>query len=504
MRPFRFTLPLLFLLAATVYAHPVSKRIYERSVACQLTETGVRVEYVVELDFATALNDLKDEEDLAELTTKEKTANAYARAYAPILGTNLTAELDKKPLTFTCVKKDVMAFDSVRCTFLFETRWRVREGETYHLYLQDFNYENEPGWIRLSASGDEAIHFTKMNQPDEAAILRQTSELRPGDKGRLRTVDASFDLTPVETRLSVRLRTQSAGLVAAAELGPLPALALLRILPDAPPTEEKAESPPTEVQRNDLLALLLDPRRGFWVLLLLASFFGAVHALTPGHGKTLVAAYLVGERGTVWHALFLGLVTTLTHTGAVLILAAALPFFFPTVQEARLQFVLGLGGGMLVAGLGTWLLFRRLSGQVDHLHLGGHGHRHHHHHHGAADHYHDEHGHFHPLAGGSRYVGLWGLVVLGVSGGIVPCWDAIAMYGFAVSAHQLWLGLPLLLAFSAGLAGVLIVIGILVVKAKGFAGSHWGESRVFRLLPVASAAMVTCLGLWLCYSSVHP
>jgi ABC-type nickel/cobalt efflux system permease component RcnA len=90
-----------------------------------------------------------------------------------------------------------------------------------------------------------------------------------------------------------------------------------------------------------------------------------------------------------------------------------------------------------------------------------------------------------------------------VTGGIVPCWDAILMFGFAVAMHRIWLGLPLLLAFSAGLAGVLILIGIFVVKAKGFAGSRWGDSRLFRMLPVASAALVTVIGLWLCYTSVH-
>ncbi|MBL8794770.1 MAG: nickel transporter, partial [Planctomycetia bacterium] len=77
---------------------------------------------------------------------------------------------------------------------------------------------------------------------------------------------------------------------------------------------------------GSLLDLLLDPARNFWVLLYLAAILGAGHALTPGHGKTLVAAYLVGERGTVWHAVLLGVVTTLTHTSTVLLLALVLPW----------------------------------------------------------------------------------------------------------------------------------------------------------------------------------
>src|SRR5439155_15529851 len=75
--------------------------------------------------------------------------------------------------------------------------------------------------------------------------------------------------------------------------------------------------------------LLFDSEQGLFVLLLLAAGFGAAHALTPGHGKTLVAAHLIGEHGTIWHALVLGLIVTLTHTGAVLVLAAILDWFTP-------------------------------------------------------------------------------------------------------------------------------------------------------------------------------
>ena len=90
-----------------------------------------------------------------------------------------------------------------------------------------------------------------------------------------------------------------------------------------------------------------------------------------------------------------------------------------------------------------------------------------------------------------------------MSGGIVPCWDAIVMLGLAISAQRLWLGLPLLLAFSSGLALVLIVIGIAIVSVKGFAVSRWGAGRLVRALPVASAALVMTMGLWLCYDSLH-
>ncbi len=119
----------------------------------------------------------------------------------------------------------------------------------------------------------------------------------------------------------------------------------------------------TVTERSTLLDLLLDNNRGFMVLLCLAAGFGAAHALTPGHGKTLVAAYLVGERGTALHAVILGFVTTITHTGAVIVLAALLVFMFPKAVPAELQMILGFVGGLLITGMGLWLLLRGLAGE---------------------------------------------------------------------------------------------------------------------------------------------
>ena len=98
---------------------------------------------------------------------------------------------------------------------------------------------------------------------------------------------------------------------------------------------------------------------------------------------------------------------------------------------------------------------------------------------------------------------MWGLILLGMSGGLIPCTDAIAMLVLAVGMNLFWLALPLLLAFSAGLAGVLVLVGILVVKFRHFACSRWGEGRLVRALPIVSAVMVTAMGFWLCYEAVQ-
>jgi ABC-type nickel/cobalt efflux system permease component RcnA len=361
------------------------------------------------------------------------------------------------------------------------------------------------------------VRLAKVVAPDEALIARPASERRLGDSDRLRNLSATFTVIEREPPAVCKLALPPDlpavdesvefdgvgrdGPGDAERSTPKPAaeteasagkFGFGREPEREPPLPETAPVPPA-TKPHTLLDLILDTRMGLTALLLLAAGFGAVHALTPGHGKTMVAAYLVGERGTVWHAIVLGVVTTLTHTAAVLILAALLPLFFSNTSAASLQMALELIGGLLIAGLGLWLLLRRLAGQADHVHIGG--------------------GHTHAPSSSARQVaeiqpvGWWALVVLGVSGGIVPCWDAIAMLGLAISSQRLWLGLPLLLAFSAGLAAVLVALGISVVAARKYAGARWGgEERfrgVVRVLPLVSAVLILAMGLWLCYDGVH-
>jgi ABC-type nickel/cobalt efflux system permease component RcnA len=352
---------------------------------------------------------------------------------------------------------------------VFRALWQPPSDQRHTFAFYEGNYEAEAGQIKLSLAADPSVSLREKDEPDEALKNRAPIDLRPGDAPRLRKVSATF-------------------LVPAAGVKPEP--------PSVSPSEKADETAPA-AQSNNLVGLLLDTRQGFLVLLVLAALLGAAHALTPGHGKTMVAAYLVGERGTVWHALLLGLSTTLTHTGVVLILAAVLRFA-PRDALEPIQNVLGLLGGLAIAGVGFWLLLRRLSGQADHVHLGGHGHHHHHGH----DH---DHVHVQALPAAGERAGWWSVVVLGMSGGIVPCVDAIIMLLYAISAGLLWLALPLLLAFSGGLAAVLIIIGVLVVSAKRVAQDRLGSGRLrraFQVLPVASAVVVIGLGLWLCRESL--
>jgi nickel/cobalt exporter len=329
--------------------------------------------------------------------------------------------------------------------------------------FREGNYQEQEGNINLELVNEGKLQIDRRIEPDVAVKNRPASERLPGDDAKLRLVEARFKLAV--TGADVAAPAPSVSPVAA---------------PQPPPAGRDAHD-------SGLLQYFFDWQGGYALLMLACVGLGAVHALTPGHGKTLVAAYLVAERGTVWHAVLLGVVTTATHTGAVLCIAFALRLF-PAVSKEDIQSGLGLTMGLVIVCLGFYLLLLRLSGRADHIHVGG-GH-HHHHDHAST-----------PAARGP--LGVWGLILLGITGGIIPCGDAIGLLVFAVGANYLWLAFPMLLAFSVGLAGVLVLIGILVVKFRNFAGSHWGEGRIVRALPIVSATLVTAMGLWLCYEAVH-
>jgi len=441
--------------ATPAVAHPVPRRSHDRVIEVRLRPTEVAVNFRLEVDEWTVvfvdLPALLEPSDLKRLTKPSEFYETFVQRIAPLLADQVYVTLDGKPLPLRCVDVQFQVRDSVQCEFIFQADLSALPGRSYRLDVRDDTYPQEPGRVKLSLAEGDGVRVVNRVGPSPSLQARAAIDLKPGDDERLRTLGATFEVDAAAS---------------------------------APAIVEPVHPPPTD-GRSTLVALL-DSQHGFGLLLLLAVGFGGAHALTPGHGKTLVAAYLVGERGTVWHAIVLGLVTTITHTGAVLLLAVGLVWLFPGAVPASIQTALGFVGGLLIAGLGFWLLLRRLSGQVDHVHVGGVGHTHN--------------------PDGSVTVatapGWWGLILLGVSGGIIPCWDAIAMLGFAIAAQRLWLGLPLLIAFSAGLAGVLVAIGIVVVLAKNRLGRHWSDSRVWKALPILSAAVLVAMGLWLCRDSL--
>jgi nickel/cobalt exporter len=285
----------------------------------------------------------------------------------------------------------------------------------------------------------------------------------------------------------------------------------------------------TAPQPDALARLLHQPEITPWMVAAaigIAFVLGAAHALTPGHGKTIVAAYLVGSRGTLKHAAFLGAMVTFTHTVSVFLLGMATLFLFQYVVPENITRVLGAISGLSIVAIGGWMLYKRLRGaghahshehehghshshdQHQHDHHQHHGHEHDHHHdhthgdHTHGDHAHGDHSHEHTHEHGTHShshvpdeVSWSGLVALGASGGLVPCESALVLLLSAIALRRVGLGLVLLVSFSLGLAIVLMGIGVLVIYAKNLLPERTGANPFFRWMPVASAAVVLVLGL---------
>lgn len=247
----------------------------------------------------------------------------------------------------------------------------------------------------------------------------------------------------------------------------------------------------------------------------IALLLGALHALTPGHGKTLVAAYMIGSRGRIRDAVTLGGVVTITHTGSVIVVGVAMLFFSRAFAPDRFLPWIELAGSLSIIGLGIALLPSRVSSArlsglrarshpsaapriEEHEHEDEYEHEHEHEHEDGTRHTHGWFGsdsHVHPPLATHD---LRSLLMLGVSGGIVPCPDALAILLIAVAAGHIVTGIIIILGFSVGLAAVLTGLGILLttVRMTRLApGRLIGAFGISRWLPVASAVMIVAIGV---------
>ncbi|HTB22150.1 MAG TPA: sulfite exporter TauE/SafE family protein [bacterium] len=223
-----------------------------------------------------------------------------------------------------------------------------------------------------------------------------------------------------------------------------------------------------------------------WLYLPVAFVLGALHALEPGHGKSLAAAYLVAGEHDRKDAVVLGVATTLSHTAVVFLLAAcalALRNFFP---EAALENGIAMAGAAILLVMGSWVALGAIQ-DLRHGHSHGHDHG-----------YGHSHGHSHtPSAGQSHAKGFWGVALLGLSNGVLPCPGALAALLVAVSMGRPALGLVTVLTYSLGLAAALAAMGVAVVEAGRKLRSLPASDATLRWAPLASGMLVAGTGLFL-------
>jgi nickel/cobalt transporter (NicO) family protein len=256
-------------------------------------------------------------------------------------------------------------------------------------------------------------------------------------------------------------------------------------------------------KQRDRLAALIAVQDLTWPTMLLglliAALLGGLHALSPGHGKTIVGAYLVGSRGTAWHAAFLGLTVTITHTVGVFVLGLITLFGQKYIVPETLFPLLSFLSGAIVVVIGLQQLFSRLrkrrsvpAAAAEHTHddlAAGLTHSH-----GGSTHSHEP----------PQQVTWRSLLALGISGGLLPCPSALVVLLSAIALHRVGYGLLLVVMFSFGLAAVLTAIGMLFLYARRFIErpAFGASGMAVRWMPIVSAAVIVCAGATICLSAL--
>jgi nickel/cobalt exporter len=417
--------------------------------------------------------------DMAEIPTfRERqtmgSPETYAAATAHRIARQLELEVDGKRLRLTPVEHAIAfppgvgGLETMRLEAVFRTV-QLRAGDRpSSLLFRDATFAGRIGWkeVVVAPAGDASV--TASSAPAESI----SGELLAYPK----------DLLQSPSDVTTATATFEPGMTA----GPVPELASQSAL-----QQRVSVRTPTDGGFASLIAKR-DLSLGFVLLsLLIALFWGAAHAFSPGHGKAIVAGYLVGTRGRVRDAFMLGAIVTVTHTAGVFALGGITLLLSAFIVPEQLYPWLNLVSALLVVGVGLTILRWRVRvwrrgdslGHVEpHVHTHDHVHDHHH-----------GHGHQHDHDRGTN--GRRGLFGIGVSAGIIPCPTALIVLLAAISLQRVGYGLLLILAFSVGLAVSVTSIGLVAVLARRTFSRVSFDRTVVRALPAVSAVIVLGLGV---------
>jgi ABC-type nickel/cobalt efflux system permease component RcnA len=550
---------LLFLAPKPTVAHPMGNFSISHYAGIQVDRMCVELRYILDMAEIPTFQEMQQTGIKPEVNTPD--LDVYLARKAEALRQGLVFELDGQPLALQLASRQVIfppgagGLPTMKLGFLFRamlTRGAVTV--THQLYYRDGNFPERAGWKEVVAEGGAGVTTTAssvpqsdrshqlsnyptdlLNSPPQvlearvsftvAGVGASRSGIRDLDPGELRSEESGVRSRETENRTQkVFDRVVSRAPIAAGppESNPKSKIQNSKSLNPEPRTPNREVLSPNPVfgleankqgtPRNAFTNLIARKQLGFWFLLsaaLIAASLGAFHALEPGHGKTIVAAYLVGSRGTATHACLLGLIVTASHTAGVYLLGLVTLYASKYIVPEHLYPWLGALSGVTIAGLGLYLFLRRCWGSdQSHSHGHGHSHQYHHHDHAGQEHAHggghpDDPTHHHHHGHTPVSVSYRELLALGVTGGIVPCPAALVVLLSAVALRRIGFGLFLILAFSVGLAAVLIVIGLLMVYAGRFMSRLRGEGPLLtRWLPMASAAVITLLGLAIAFRAL--
>jgi len=519
-------------------AHPLGNFSISHYSGIRVGKEAVELRYVIDMAEIPTFQEIQE----SGIATKpgDPSVEAYLVRKSEFLRDGLTLEIDGQTLSLQAEFREIIfppgagGLPTMKIGILYKAKLRGDSKNREHLLkYRDGNFLDRAGWkeiIAVAAPGagildssvPEVDRSSQLNnyptdllssppQVLEAKVVFTTApvpvSVASTDGSRIHEggAEKARTLSKLQmTRSGVSQR--SSNMEPAKQQNNMPILNSGVIDLDSPRTNEintlQLRANRQATPRNSFTELMATKQLGIGIVLIalaVAVGLGAFHALEPGHGKTLVAAYLVGSHGTMKHAFLLGLIVTGAHTAGVYLLGAVTLYASQYIVPERLYPWLGVVSGVLIAGLGAVLLVQRylgkdwLSSHHHHHHADhSHGSDHHHHHH---DHSHD-HGHTHNHHDLNRQVSHRELLTLGISGGIVPCPAALVVLLSAVSMQRTGFGLLLIVAFSVGLAAVLITIGLLMVYARQFMSRFQVNSRLTsRWLPLTSSAFILVFGV---------
>ena len=417
--------------------------------------------------------------DMAEIPTFQakpdvdaKGEAAYGAALAASLAQHVDATIGGTPVALTAVEH-VLAFPpgqaglrTTRLEVLLESPPLTHGGR---LVYHDRNYAGRIGWKEIVVKAGSGAAVASSSAPSKSISEELLSYPKNLLQSPLDVTEASAQVTPgtgdgsPPTLIPRDILEQRVGVRAVTDGG----FASL-------------------IAQDHLSAGII------LISLAVALFWGAAHALSPGHGKSIVAAYLVGQRGTPRHAVLLGAVVTITHTLGVFGLGLVTLLLSQFIVPDTLYPWLNLVAGVMVVLIGLSVLRSRIGNRFGHriAHLRGHEHHHPDDHHHAHDHDHD-HGHSHEVPDS---LSARSLVAVGVSGGLLPCPSALVVLLAAISLHRVAFGLVLIVAFSLGLALTITSIGLVAVCAKRVFRRMSLERGLIRFLPAVSALVILAAG----------
>ena len=420
-------------------AHPLGNFTVNRYAGIELSGSDTYVRYAL---------------DLAEIPTYQLSAEVRAPGYPARLARQLELTLDGERVPLRVLESRVVrrpgagGLTTLRLDVVY-----VAVGSGAELVFQDRSFAGRIGWREVTLSARDGASIVRSDVPS----MSESSALQKYPKDLLRS--------PLDVSTAA----------AVVELGDGPG---------SPPAVGAAPAPEHESGGFEALIERGDVSLGVLFLsLLIAAFWGAVHALTPGHGKALVAAYLVGTKGTPRHAFLLGGTVTIAHTAGVFAIGIVTLALSQFILPERLYPWLTLASGLLVVAVGASVLRQRLRWR------GRRAHDDNHHDHGH-DHGHDHHQHH----TGDELTSK-GILGVGIAAGLLPCPSALVVLLSAIALHRVGLGLALILAFSVGLAATITGIGLVAVFARRAFGRLSLDGPLIRTLPAVSAALILVVGI---------